>query len=740
MRFTLWLALLWLCGCSPGHMFANAARPAPRAETSAGVERVDITPPPGLSLWGHGPESRIATGRMTRLWCQVFVIVGAAPTGVRGDGVALVTCDMAWSSLIVQRQIAKRVAFLSEELAMATPFGANRIWLMATHTHAGMGHLWPWENYTGPLSSRLRGFDMDAVNFIAGKVGDAIVKAYRERVPARVAWGKSQAYGIGYNRSLAAFDHNPRRPASLPDHERDPVTQRILSPAERATDPQLALLRIDRASGEPMGALAVFGVHPAVVGNDSELYHGDLFGFAVDHARQQLGHIVVGIANGIEGDVAPQKQLAAPRESRRLGEALGDHIVSLWRDLEDDAHAPEAGRATVTAGYRDLRLPGAPTHDGPLCAVPMLGAAAGGGAEDNPTTLRLIMHNNPGVKRRPVAGEPTPCHGPKLAVQAPVFHFEAGRHFPEYVPIGVARIGDGIVATVPGEVTTVTGVRIREAIVAALPDPPSVVAIAGLTGGYIQYVASRDEYPLQLYEGASTLYGPATAALLAEQHGCLASQILGDGHLGCGDHHEPIDVPKAIPFPSGEAELLRCAGKDDRKEAHCSALPAPVLKAIDPIVRAVLTTDGELAYEYRWDMDALPQGTVDNRRPVSACVQRFTTRGWQRVDDDHGTRITVRALPRDYDRWAATWRPKMPRRDARGRPIFAAGEAEGLGCREVHRIVIKGEDPRGNDRAPCDVVPDCDGPGQICSDGFTLECSRDLATLDALEGQSMENP
>lgn len=777
----LLLALVLLCGCTKT-MFVSTAKPAGGPHTQAALRRVDITPPAGLSLWGHGPESRVATGRMTRLWCQVFVIVGAATASDDGDGVALVTCDMAWPSLLVQRQIARRVAWRSEQADVAVPFGADRIWIMVTHTHAGMGHLWPWKNYSGPLSARLRGFDIDAVNFIAERVGDAIFDAHQSSLfEARLAWGTALAYGIGHNRSLAAFDHNRRRPASLLDDALDPDTWRPLAPAERATDPRLSMLRVDRVTSDgtvPAGALAIFGVHPAVVANDNDLYHGDLFGFAVDHAQTRLGgedgtDIVIGIANGIEGDVAPSKHLAAPRESRRLGVELGDRIAALHGDLEESMASDDAGRIAVKAAYRDLYLPGAETSQGRLCRHPMLGAAAGGGAEDNPTRLRIILQNNPGVRRRPDRGHP--CHDEKLGVQAPILDFEPGTHFPAYVPIAIARIGDGILATVPAEVTTVTGLRIRDAIIGALAlEPDDVVAIAGLTGGYIQYVATEDEYPLQLYEGASTLYGPSSSALLVDQVGCLASQALGDRRLACPgesaplmracdspcddpkhdkapcpEQHQPVDCPFPVPFPDDDTERLVCGGDDDERRAavSCPIHPAPVIAAVDGDrdVHRVLTEDGELGYEFRFRARRIDQGEVYNRRLVTVCLLvRRDDGGYERHADDRGTRITVRTAIGEGDSWSTTWRPPLPERivDDRGRPDFDHPEyeqrAEAASCGRRFKMVVQGFDVHDlfaphEPPDPCDL--DDEHQLRVSSEAFVLDCETDLSRIDASEGR-----
>jgi len=68
---------------------------------------------------------------------------------------------------------------------------------------------------------------------------------------------------------------------------------------------------------------------------------------------------------------------------------------------------------------------------------------------------------------------------------------------------------------VPGEFTTMAGRRIREAIRAKLISSGvlgsnAYVVIGGPSNVYSHYVTTREEYGIQRYEGASTIYGPFT--------------------------------------------------------------------------------------------------------------------------------------------------------------------------------------------------------------------------------------
>jgi neutral ceramidase len=83
----------------------------------------------------------------------------------------------------------------------------------------------------------------------------------------------------------------------------------------------------------------------------------------------------------------------------------------------------------------------------------------------------------------------------------------------------VVQIGDLVAAAVPLELTTEVGFRIRDAMLRRSLEEglgARATAVVGLANGYMQYVATREEYQAQHYEGGSTLYTRA-APLCTDQ-------------------------------------------------------------------------------------------------------------------------------------------------------------------------------------------------------------------------------
>jgi neutral ceramidase len=81
------------------------------------------------------------------------------------------------------------------------------------------------------------------------------------------------------------------------------------------------------------------------------------------------------------------------------------------------------------------------------------------------------------------------------------------------------RVGQFVMLIMPGELTTMAGRRLREAVRASLISQGIIgsdayVVIAGPANTYGHYVATREEYGVQRYEGASTIYGQCKASYL----------------------------------------------------------------------------------------------------------------------------------------------------------------------------------------------------------------------------------
>lgn len=85
---------------------------------------------------------------------------------------------------------------------------------------------------------------------------------------------------------------------------------------------------------------------------------------------------------------------------------------------------------------------------------------------------------------------------------------------PDIVDIQVLRVGQLFMIISPGEATTMSGRRWKAAIAEAAAEMTGnekpLVVLGGPANSYTHYIATPEEYGIQRYEGASTLFGPFT--------------------------------------------------------------------------------------------------------------------------------------------------------------------------------------------------------------------------------------
>lgn len=107
------------------------------------------------------------------------------------------------------------------------------------------------------------------------------------------------------------------------------------------------------------------------------------------------------------------------------------------------------------------------------------------------------------------------------------------------LPFQIIRIGNFAVLGLPWEVTTMSARRLRKNLLDILaPIGIDTIVVASHTNEFVNYLTTREEYSSQQYEGASTLYGPWTLAVVQQEARKLAL-TLRDG----------TPAPAGSPFP-----------------------------------------------------------------------------------------------------------------------------------------------------------------------------------------------
>jgi len=649
----------------------SSSRPVPSSGLRAGFGRADITPPPGVGLAGNGPEGRRAAGYRVRLYARALLLEDRT-----GERVAFVVADVPHVTPNLHRLTALRIRD-------STGIGADRLVVAATHVHSGPGHFYAERQYN-QSTSQVVGYDSAMVEFLVARFVRAVLDAQRDLRPARVGWGATAVWGHTRNRSYEAFLRNkPEWTTPVPPSPG-------LDPTHRAVNPLWTLLRVDQrgrgadSAYRPAGALSVFALHGTADAPENELLDAGIHGIierGLERHVDSLSGRSAGyhlVANGAEGDVSPDwpaqsrcgtpvlrpvvgpggpRTPSAPWEwrdpapawmglclaaARRYVNAAGDSLATRAAGLFDSLGPGLRADLRVGVAFRTLRLKGDPR----LCPYPETGSSTLGGAEDGRTRLygwHLFGIFPLGLEEGGHAIRPNPhdCQREKrVALGWLQRKLVVGEHgLPEVAQLSVIRLGDLLLGVVPAELTTRAGAQIERAIAESARASglaPRAVTIVGLANGYMQYVATDAEYGEQAYEGGSTLYGPNSAAVLAEELGKLAGSLARSG----ASPANPVDSLVAYPGTSLTILPRRTAG------------PPP-----ERIMRVVLSQAcaGDTVV-VRW-RDLHPGRLVPADGPVLR-IERLAGERWDVVawDDDRELEIrAVRSLGGRGYVWEARW-------------------------------------------------------------------------------------
>jgi neutral ceramidase len=98
---------------------------------------------------------------------------------------------------------------------------------------------------------------------------------------------------------------------------------------------------------------------------------------------------------------------------------------------------------------------------------------------------------------------------------------------PQILPLQIIIIGELAIASFPGEITTIAGLRLKNTIQGILEKKGiKKVIISPYANAFCGYVTTYEEYQCQLYEGGHTVFGEWTLAAFQTKFKELALQLL----------------------------------------------------------------------------------------------------------------------------------------------------------------------------------------------------------------------
>jgi hypothetical protein len=282
---------------------------------TAGVARVDITPPLGLPIGCWAARRCLGEGAREPLVAQALV----ASDGERT--VAVVTMDLVFAGRDLTDAVRARV----QELTGIPPEAVS---VHASHNHsapslargsgvAGLQDATGFEGYTDVLPDLITG---------------VVYAAWKAMQPAQIGSAVTHAPGLSVNRT--------RR--------------------ERPVDDSVSVIRVDTADGAPLAALISFAAHPITVGGITREWDAEYPGPMRAAFEDAVPGVEPMFIQGCAGDVAPFTDWwfgnrDASRHSYEGRDALAGRIAESALAAYEIARATADARVAGTSEWLELR-------------------------------------------------------------------------------------------------------------------------------------------------------------------------------------------------------------------------------------------------------------------------------------------------------------------------------------------------------------------------------------------------
>ncbi|OAA74408.1 neutral ceramidase precursor [Akanthomyces lecanii RCEF 1005] len=529
-----------------GHRASSSSSSASSARGDKyliGVGKADITGPVvEINFAGYANLDQKGTGLRQRLFSRAFIIGDKSNPN---DRFVYIVIDAQSGDTAVRYGVLDGVAALGSEYSL---YGQQNIALTGTHSHSGPG---AWFNYLLPQVTSF-GYDKQSYQAIVDGVVLSIKRAHESLQEGYIDVGTTKVPDGAINRSRWAYLHNPEEERARYDAE---------------TDTTLTLIRFQRASdSKNIGVLSWYPVHgTSMLGNNTHA-SGDNKGVAAWMLEEDMKNdkntaegFVAGFSQANVGDTTPNvggawcddgsgQQCSLENSTCADGKSQSCHgrgpffealdlgvkscfemgrrqyagAKSILDSLDSSGTAVSGTTVKSFHFYNDMRyfnftLPNG--QQAQTCPA-ALGYSFAAGTSDWPGAFDFTQGDSGKPSASPVwqvvsglLREPNEqqkkCQEPK-PILLDVGEIDTPYAWtPNLVDVQMLRVGQLVMIISPSEATTMSGRRWREAVAkeatSFVKDP--VVVLGGPANSYSHYLATPEEYDVQRYEGASTLFG-----------------------------------------------------------------------------------------------------------------------------------------------------------------------------------------------------------------------------------------
>ncbi|XP_041877827.1 putative neutral ceramidase C [Corvus kubaryi] len=544
-----------------------------------GVGRADCTGPVAqVPLMGYANPDQVGGGLLSRLYSRAFIVADLEDS----KRVVFVSADIGMVSQRLRLEVLKQLQSKYGEL-----YRQDNVILSGTHTHSGPGGYFQYTLFW--ITSK--GLVRPALSSMVNGIVKSIEIAHNSMRKGRLFINRGTVENSQINRSPFSYLKNPAS-------ERSRYSSN--------TDKEMVVLKMADEDGHELGLISWFAVHPVSMNNSNHLVNSDNVGYASYLFEQEKnkgalpgeGSFVAAFASSNLGDVSPNtrgpfcvntgESCDNPQSICPIGEAamcmakgpgsdmfestriIGQNIFLKAKELYEKASQEVTGplsSAHQWVNMSNVSMELNATHTVKTCK-PALGHSFAAGTIDGVGAFNFTQGSVEGDPfwdqiRDQLLGEPSnetkACHKPK-----PIL-FSTGEMtwphpwHPDIVDVQITAIGSLAILAVPGEFTTMSGRRLREAVKSEFDShgtPGMNIVIAGLCNVYTHYITTYEEYQVQRYEAASTIYGPHTLSAYIQLFRGLAKAIALNATQDLPRGPEPplFNVTSVTLLPSLSAE------------------------------------------------------------------------------------------------------------------------------------------------------------------------------------------
>ncbi|KAI0894574.1 neutral ceramidase [Annulohypoxylon nitens] len=523
-----------------------------RAETKGdkyliGVGKADITGPVvEINFAGYADLSQVGTGLRQRIFSRAFIV---GDVNNPDDRFVYLVLDAQSGDTAVSFGIFDGLAALGSEYSV---YKRGNVAVTGTHAHSGPG---AWFNYLLPQVTSL-GFDKQSYQAIVDGAVLSIKRAHESLTEGYLDFGAVNITDGNLSRSLYAYMANPAE-------ERAQYSD--------STDKEMTVLRFQRASdGKNMGILTWYPVHGTSVYQNSTHVTGDnkgvaeiMFEQAMEGDSSAADGFVAGFSQANVGDTTPNtlgawcddgsgQQCSYINSTCSNGKSQACHgrgplfteldlgiascyeigkrqyngARSVYDSLDSSGTAVVGSTVKSFHYYHDMSFWNFELDNGTTVQTcpAALGYSFAAGTTDGPGAFDFTQGDSGEPSASPIwelvkdlLHAPTPqqqaCQDPK-PVLLDVGEMTAPYAWsPNIIDVQLLRVGQFVIIISPSEATTMSGRRWRAAVKNAATsditgtDAEPRVVLGGPANTYAHYLATPEEYGIQRYEGASTLFG-----------------------------------------------------------------------------------------------------------------------------------------------------------------------------------------------------------------------------------------